>query len=131
MYSRIDEAIGNTTWMGIMPTQVMAMEPLFSDHSPLGLIVEDQRDTKKIPFRFYNCIGKHQKFKEGVHVGWQIKGGGLKGIWKNLKLIRREMQKLNTNEFMGVADRVQRIKRELIHMQTNMRVVTEHQNMIE
>ncbi|KAK6779959.1 hypothetical protein RDI58_022143 [Solanum bulbocastanum] len=66
MYSRIDKAITNVAWMGIMPAQVMAMEPLFSDHSPLGLIVEEQMDTQKRPFRLYNCLFKHQKFKEGV-----------------------------------------------------------------
>ncbi|KAK4706639.1 hypothetical protein R3W88_033809 [Solanum pinnatisectum] len=104
-----------------MPTQVMAMEPLFSDHSPLGLIVVDQRDNQKRPFRFYNCLVKHQIFKKGVQAG----------IWKNLKEVRSEMQKLNTKEFKGVADRVQRIKRDLMHMQNNMRVVTMHQNMIE
>ncbi|KAK4729835.1 hypothetical protein R3W88_022823 [Solanum pinnatisectum] len=72
VYSRIDKAIDNTLWMDIMPTQVMAMKLLFSDHSPLGLIVEDQRDTQKRPFRFYNCLGKHQKFKEGVQAGSKI-----------------------------------------------------------
>jgi len=41
------------------------------------------------------------------------------------------MQKLNTKEFKGVADRVQRIRRELMLMQNNMRVVTMHQIMIE
>ncbi|KAK4729828.1 hypothetical protein R3W88_022816 [Solanum pinnatisectum] len=111
VYSRIDKAIDNTAWIDIMPTQVMAMKPLFSNHSPLGLIVEDQRDTQKRSFRFFNC--------------------GLKGIRKNLKVVRREMQKLNTKEFKGVADRVQRIRRELMLMQNNMRVVTMHQTMIE
>ncbi|KAK4716247.1 hypothetical protein R3W88_014585 [Solanum pinnatisectum] len=120
VYSRIDKAIANAAWMDIMPTHVMAMEPLFLDHSPSGLIVEDQRDTQKRPFRFYNCLVKHQKFK-----------GGLKGIWKNLKVVRREIQKLNTKEFKGVANRVQRIRRELMLMQNSMRVVTMHQNMIE
>ncbi|KAH0644895.1 hypothetical protein KY284_032779 [Solanum tuberosum] len=41
------------------------------------------------------------------------------------------MQKLNTKEFKGVADRVQKIRRELMLMQNNMRVVTMHQTMIE
>ncbi|KAK6780222.1 hypothetical protein RDI58_022406 [Solanum bulbocastanum] len=91
VYSRIDKAIANAAWMDIMPTQVMAREPLFSYHSPLGLIVEDQRDNQKRPFRFYNCLVQHQNFKKGVQAGWQITGGGLKGIWKNLKEVRSEM----------------------------------------
>ncbi|KAG5572051.1 hypothetical protein H5410_061817 [Solanum commersonii] len=51
-----DKAIGNAAWMGKMPTLVMAIEPLFSDHSLLGLIVEKQRDTQKRPFRMYNSL---------------------------------------------------------------------------
>jgi len=58
VYSRIDKAIVNAELVNMMDTQqVIAMEPLFSDHSPLGLILEEQRDTRKRPFRFYNCIG--------------------------------------------------------------------------
>lgn len=109
MYSQIDEAIVNDAWMNVIPTKVMAMEPLFSDDSLLGLILEDQEYTQKRPFRFYNCLVKQQKFKEKVQAGWHITGDGLKGIWKNLKVVRREMQKLNTKEFNGVVDRVQRM----------------------
>ena len=57
----------------------------------IGLILEDQEDTQKRPFRFYNCLVKHQKIKEKDQAGWHITGDGLKGIWKNLKVIRREM----------------------------------------
>ncbi|KAK6803540.1 hypothetical protein RDI58_001324 [Solanum bulbocastanum] len=50
VYSQIDKAIANAAWMDIMPTQVMAIEPLFSDHSPLGLIVEDKGTIRKDHF---------------------------------------------------------------------------------
>ncbi|WMV30067.1 hypothetical protein MTR67_023452 [Solanum verrucosum] len=95
VYSRIDKVIGNYAWMDKMPTQVTAMDPLLLDHSPLGLIIEEQKDEQKGPFRFYNYLGDHPKFKKGVQADWQITGGGMKGIWRNLKMVRREMQKLN------------------------------------
>ncbi|KAH0711987.1 hypothetical protein KY289_007946 [Solanum tuberosum] len=73
VYSRIDKAIVNAELVNRMDTQqVIAMEPLFSDHSPLGLILEEQRNTRKRPFRFYNRIGKHPDFRERVKASWQI-----------------------------------------------------------
>ncbi|KAK4731172.1 hypothetical protein R3W88_024160 [Solanum pinnatisectum] len=113
------------------PMQVMAMDPLFSNHSPLGLLVEEQRDTKKKPFRFYNCLGKHPNLRSKVQASWQIQGRGMKGVWKNLKLVRREIQKLNQYEFMGVSNRVKQLRRELIDKQSHMRVVPIPQSMLE
>ncbi|KAH0728693.1 hypothetical protein KY284_004558 [Solanum tuberosum] len=117
--------------MDKMPTQVMAMDPLFSDHSPLGLIIEEQRDEQRRPFRFYNCLGDHPNFKEGVQAGWQISEGGMKGVWRNLKMVRRDMQKLNKREFMGVAENVHKIMRDIMTMQTKMREAPVQQNMID
>ncbi|KAG5607161.1 hypothetical protein H5410_028653 [Solanum commersonii] len=67
VFSRIDRAIVNATWMNKIPNyQVMAMDLSFSDHSPLGLLKEEQRYNKRRPFRFYNCIGQHSEFKMRV-----------------------------------------------------------------
>ncbi|KAH0634359.1 hypothetical protein KY284_037145 [Solanum tuberosum] len=102
--------------------QVIVMEPLFSDHSPLDVILDEQKDTRKRPFRFYNCIGQHPDFKDSVGASWQILGGGMKGVWRNLKMVRIEMKKINQKKFMGVSEKVQALRRELIDKQNNMRV---------
>ncbi|KAK6802917.1 hypothetical protein RDI58_000701 [Solanum bulbocastanum] len=67
-------AIANATWMDTMPTQVLAMEPLFLDHSPLGLIVEEQRDTQKRPFRIKNTKAQNQITMLTKEDGTTIKG---------------------------------------------------------
>ncbi|KAG5631264.1 hypothetical protein H5410_002981 [Solanum commersonii] len=46
-------------------------------------------------------------------------------------MVRGEMQKLNKDEFMGVSDIVQMLRRELINKQINMRVIPIPQNMID
>ncbi|KAK6803196.1 hypothetical protein RDI58_000980 [Solanum bulbocastanum] len=74
---------------------------------------------------------KHPEFRDRVQASWQILGGGMEGIWRNLKMVRREMQKLNKDEFMGVSDRVQMLRREIINKQINMRVIPIPQNMID
>lgn len=53
VYSRTDKTIVNVEWtIRMPPLQVLAMEPLFSDHSFLCLKIDDQKGTKKKPFRF-------------------------------------------------------------------------------
>ncbi|KAG5599915.1 hypothetical protein H5410_031285 [Solanum commersonii] len=73
VYNIIDKVVVNAEWVNKMETKhVIAMEPLFSDHSTLVLILEEQRDTRKRPFRFYNCIGQHPDFRERVKASWKI-----------------------------------------------------------
>ncbi|XP_049414592.1 uncharacterized protein LOC125877300 [Solanum stenotomum] len=123
IYSRIDKARVNADWLNKMATQqVIAIEPLFLDHSPLGLIMGEQRDTKKRPFKFYNCIGQHPEFRNRVEASWHILGEGMKGIRMNLKIVRKKMKKIIQKDFMGVSEKVQALGRELIDKQKNIRV---------
>ncbi|KAH0724701.1 hypothetical protein KY284_000566 [Solanum tuberosum] len=132
VFSRIDRAIVNATWMNKMPNyQVMAMDPLFSYHSHLGLLMEEQRDNKRRPFWFYNCIGQHSEFRMRVHKSWVMQGGGMQGAWRNLKRMKKEMRKLNKAEFMGVSGRVQQLRIQLIETQSNMRAVPISQSMMD
>ncbi|XP_075078411.1 uncharacterized protein LOC142164323 [Nicotiana tabacum] len=60
VFSRIDRAIVNDQWITSMPlVQAHVMESLFSDHSPISIEVEDYCDSKKRPFKFYNCMVDH------------------------------------------------------------------------
>jgi len=45
----------------------------------------------------------------------------MKGVWNNLKIVRREMQQLNKKEYVGVTGKVQQIRRELVDKQNQMR----------
>ncbi|KAK4724319.1 hypothetical protein R3W88_027098 [Solanum pinnatisectum] len=108
VFSRIDRALVNDEWVIRMPPlQVMVMEPLFSDHSPLSIEVETQRDIRKKPFRFYNCLAQYPDFKPTIQTSWQRQNGGMQGVWNNLKIVRREMQHLNKKEYVGVTEKVQ------------------------
>lgn len=50
----------------LLHMQVLVMDLLFSDHSPLSIIVEDHVDTKKRPFKFYNYLVQHPDFRTKV-----------------------------------------------------------------
>lgn len=132
VYSRIHKIIVNGAWITKMSAlQALVMDPLFSYHSPLSLIIEEQRDTRKRPFRFYNCLGQHPYFRSKVQARRQRQGGGMKGIWNNLKLVSREMQKSKHKEFMGVSDKVQHLRREINDTQSKMRKAPIPQSMLD
>ncbi|KAM3303958.1 hypothetical protein P3S67_014990 [Capsicum chacoense] len=57
VYSRIDKALVNASWYLKMSThQVQILGPVFSDHSSLCLDIREAADTRKRPFKFYNCL---------------------------------------------------------------------------
>lgn len=45
----------------------------------------------------------------------------MKGVWKNLKKIKTEMQQLNHKEFKGVTERVSKLRKELKDQQKQMK----------
>ncbi|KAK6785297.1 hypothetical protein RDI58_018752 [Solanum bulbocastanum] len=124
VFSRIDRALVNAEWILHMPiVQVLVMDPLFSDHSPLSITVEEQRDAKKRPFKFFNCLAQHPEFKNKINASWQIKGRGMQGVWQSLKKMRRELQQLNQREYMGVSKKVHKLRDELMDIQSHMRII--------
>ncbi|KAK4713159.1 hypothetical protein R3W88_019066 [Solanum pinnatisectum] len=111
--------------------QVLVMDPLFSDHSPLSINVEEHRDAKKRPFKFFNCLAQHPEFKNKINASWQIKGRGMQRVWQNLMKVRRELKQLNQREYMGVLEKVHKLRVELMDMQTHMRIISIPQCMID
>ncbi|KAH0644915.1 hypothetical protein KY284_032799 [Solanum tuberosum] len=132
VFSRIDRALVNDGWVNRMPPlQVIVIEALFSDHSPLSIKVETQRDIRKKPFRFYNCLAQHPDFKPTIQTSWQRQNGGMQGVWNNLKIVRREMQHLNKKKYVGVTGKVQQLRTELVAKQNQMQNIHIPQHMIE
>lgn len=132
VFSRIDRALVNDEWVIRMPPlQVMVIDLLFSDHSPLSMEVESQRDVRKKPFRFYYCLAQHPDFKPKIQTSWQRQNGGMQGVWNNLKIVRRELQHLSKKEFAGVTGKVQQIRRALVAKQNQMQNTPIPQHMIE
>ncbi|KAH0714216.1 hypothetical protein KY284_007121 [Solanum tuberosum] len=85
VFIRIDRALVNVEWVLHMPiVQALVMDPLFSNHSPLSINVEEHKNAKKRPFKFFNCLAQHPVFKNKINANWQIKGRGLQGVWQNL-----------------------------------------------
>lgn len=132
VFSKIDKALVNAEWVNSMvPRQVLVMEPSFSDHSPLSITLHQQRDKFKRPFRFYNCLTQHSCFQEKVRQGWTRHNEGMRGIWNNLKEVRREMQQLNHQEFSGTTQKVQKLREKLEEKQKQLATIPVAQQDLE
>ncbi|KAK4706498.1 hypothetical protein R3W88_033947 [Solanum pinnatisectum] len=111
--------------------QVLVMDPLISDHSPLSINVEEHKDAKKRPFKFVNCLAQHPEFKNKINASWQIKERGMQGVWHNMMKVRRELKQLNQREYMKVSEKVHKLRVELMDMQSHMRIIPIPQSMID
>ncbi|GJR76090.1 zinc knuckle CX2CX4HX4C containing protein [Tanacetum coccineum] len=67
-----------------------------SDHSPSLLCIPKTAKDKPKPFKFYNIITKHDKFKEIVQNVWitEINGFHMFRVVKRLKLMKKPLRKL-------------------------------------
>ncbi|XP_060216288.1 uncharacterized protein LOC132643763 [Lycium barbarum] len=67
IYSIIDRALANATWMTSMNAlNVQILEPGFSDHSPVCIRFNGQGSSGGKPFRFFNCMEEHVLFASTV-----------------------------------------------------------------
>ncbi|KAK4708986.1 hypothetical protein R3W88_029911 [Solanum pinnatisectum] len=131
VFCRIDRALVNDEWVIRMPPLQGMVWSLYSQIIPLSIELKSQRDIRKKPFRFYNCLAKHPDFKTTIQSSWKRQNGGMQGVWQNLKVVRREMQQLNKKDYVGVTKKVQQITRELLAKQNQMRNTHIPQHMVE
>ncbi|GJX32451.1 hypothetical protein Tco_0242306 [Tanacetum coccineum] len=67
-----------------------------SDHSPSVLCLPTLCKEKPKPFKFFNVLTKHERFKEFVNEGWvnQISGFHMFNVVKKLKNLKKPIRKL-------------------------------------
>ncbi|XP_075083607.1 uncharacterized protein LOC142167343 [Nicotiana tabacum] len=110
-YSMIDMGIVNTNWMMTMPNlYIQILEPSFSDHSPLKLMISQIQRKKASLFKFFNCLVDHPHFIPEVEQAWSTTGdtGNLQGVWNKLKRVKQVIKGLNTQQYKGVDGRIKR-----------------------
>ncbi|XP_060211857.1 uncharacterized protein LOC132639432 [Lycium barbarum] len=118
--SKIDWSIVNTTWLLQMPpTSVIIMEPFFSDHSPLLIVVDEQSRRAPKQFKFFNYMADQEEFHETVAtcLAKQVKGSALEKVWQKLKNVKHGIQGLKSTKYNGVEIKVQEYKEQLLAVQ--------------
>ncbi|KAM3289797.1 hypothetical protein P3S67_018086 [Capsicum chacoense] len=109
VYSKIDWALGSTRWRQRFPHVVAkVLHPGFSDHTPLAITIQSSTPCKAKPFRFINALAKLVDFLKVVKTGWKVhvQGNYMDHIWNKLKNVKKELKKLNTQDFINVGNKI-------------------------
>ncbi|KAM3250209.1 hypothetical protein P3L10_004278 [Capsicum annuum] len=115
-YTMIDWALVNVSWMFDMPTsEVILLDPGYSDHSPLSLSFPKDDTSKAKPFKFINHLAQHENFQEIVMRAWnqRHRGGKMYDVWQKLKNVKVAMKVLNISSYQGVDLKIRIYKQQL------------------
>lgn len=109
--------------MKIVLHKLFITDPGCSGHSPLSLYVAQDEDRRSKPFKFLNHVVGHEKFPKTVEDVWSRRFGRsrMACIWRNLEYVKQAMKHLNTTEFGGLEDRINKYKYQLALAQEDMR----------
>ncbi|KAF3676987.1 putative pre-rRNA-processing protein ESF2-like isoform X1 [Capsicum annuum] len=91
------------------------LNPGFSDHTPLAITIQSSTPCQAKPFRFINALAGLADFLKLVKTGWKVhvQGHHMDHIWNKLKHIKKELKKLNTQDFMNIQDDQREAKQNL------------------
>ncbi|XP_070018914.1 uncharacterized protein [Nicotiana sylvestris] len=134
MYSRIDRAIVNSTWMTtIPPLSMQVMDSIFSDHSPLCIELDMLGHRCRKAFRFMNCITEHPNFIIVAEDSWRQTNTAhyMEDIWEKPKHVKNAIKELNVKEFKGATERIKNIRGKLKTIHEDMRTPNHPQELFE
>ncbi|XP_056683679.1 uncharacterized protein [Spinacia oleracea] len=96
--SRIDRAFGCCDWQSIF-TEVCVdyLNPGISDHSPLLLDCNIAHHQGSRPFKFFNYMASHERFRQVVQEGWDtpVVGTAMFQVWQKLKAVKKGLKHLH------------------------------------
>lgn len=97
------------------------LPPGVSDHSPLIFDMDIECREGGRPFRFLNVMTEHEDFQKVVQDDWLSVGGyfKLQNVWVKMKVVKRELKKLHTQQFGKARDKVNMLRKQIddIHCQ--------------
>ncbi|CAH9086162.1 unnamed protein product [Cuscuta europaea] len=107
VWRRLDRCLVNFKFVDRFASiQINVLEKTPSDHSPLLI-----QCTKNLPsgpksFKFQNIWLSHPNFMDTVNKSWHAKsfGGGMHGLFCNLKNLKQDLQEWNKNVFGNLFD---------------------------
>ncbi|KAH0712004.1 hypothetical protein KY285_007640 [Solanum tuberosum] len=105
IYSRIDWMFINNEWLTSMPAcKAMYLNEGISDHCPIKITFEENNVKTRRAFKYCNVWSKHPQFKHVILEGWGtlIDGYKMLQVIRRLKLLKKELKKLNSMHFRNI-----------------------------
>ncbi|XP_019244458.1 PREDICTED: uncharacterized protein LOC109224325 [Nicotiana attenuata] len=123
VHSKIDRILVNAAWIKKWPVmEGRILQPGFSDHCPLSITMDYERQSGGRPFKFFNCMAQHKEFEDAVYECWRKRGGGtiMNKVWMKLKLLKNKLKQMNRQEFSNTGQRIQAARIKLEEIQEQM-----------
>lgn len=71
VHSELDRALTNLEWVQhMLYLEAVVMDPGFSNHTPISILVEEEVRNVGRPFKFFNVLASHDKFNTTVAQSW-------------------------------------------------------------
>ncbi|GJS96768.1 putative RNA-directed DNA polymerase [Tanacetum coccineum] len=112
---KIDRVMANLKFYELFVGACAYFQPYrISDHSPAVLKVPMSSNRKHQPFKFYNVLTHHSRFREIVATGWNVSTSGfwMYKVVKRLKTLKKPLRKL-MYEQGNLHDKVKVLRAEL------------------
>ncbi|XP_009607649.1 uncharacterized protein [Nicotiana tomentosiformis] len=123
VHSRIDRILINAEWIQKWPAmEGIIMNPGFSDHCPLSLVIDDTSQEGRRPFKFLNCLENHKEFDDIVKHFWrkrQRENAMLK-VWNKLKMLKGDLKQLNNQKFNNIGHKIEVARNKLEDIQAQI-----------
>ncbi|KAG2312978.1 hypothetical protein Bca52824_024535 [Brassica carinata] len=134
---RIDHAFINQVWASRFPDAYADfVEPGQSDHAACIFKIPSIRRFSRKPFKFYHHIIDHPDYHTVVSEAWNpgsITGSNQFKLVRSMKLMKKELRKINSRHFSGISMRVkdqtakvEALQRDLLTRPDTVTAVEEH-----
>ncbi|KAL0652091.1 hypothetical protein Bca4012_094782 [Brassica carinata] len=134
---QIDHAFINQVWTSWFPDAYADfVEPGQSDHAACIFKIPSLRRYSRKPFKFYHHIIDHPEYPTVVAEAWNpgsIMGSNQFKLVRSMKVMKKELKKINTTHFSGISMRVkdqsvkvEALQRELLTQPNAANAVEEH-----
>ncbi|XP_074305914.1 uncharacterized protein LOC141641139 [Silene latifolia] len=125
VYSRIDRVFINEEWLNLFPGSVAHFLPEgLYDHCPCVVRFDEAAIKRKASFKYYNMWSKAQGFEELITERWgmNVLGTEMYRIVTKLKCLKKDLKKLNREQFSDIENLAKVAEMSLDHLQTKLRV---------
>ncbi|XP_021769749.1 uncharacterized protein LOC110734001 [Chenopodium quinoa] len=126
--TRIDRGLVNQRWLDIYGhVEAFDLNPALSDHSPVLIELCSAPSSQGRPFRFLNCIAKHDQFQNTVRDAWGnvVAGNAMLRVWNKLKNVKSKIKDLHLKHFAKTAERLEAALVDLDSIQNDIVVNTD------
>ncbi|GJR80252.1 putative RNA-directed DNA polymerase [Tanacetum coccineum] len=122
LLKKIDRVLGNMSFFDCFVGAHAIFQPYrTSDHAPAVLVIPTDIKKPPKPFKFFNILTQHGKFKEVVSEGWllEVSGFHMFKLTKKLKNLKKPFRKL-LHDHGNIHENVTKLRAELDKVQADL-----------